>query len=421
MPRAILHFDVDAFFASVEQAADRHLRRKPIAVGNLHRGIVASASYEARRYGVYTPMPMSKARRLCPQLVVVPPHFDLYEQFSENIFGLAEEYTPLIERQSIDEGYLDLSGASQYLHCDAEAMAGKLQHAVKDWLKVTISQGLASTKLLSQIAGKLHKPNGFKVIAPNRREELGFLHPLPVKWLPGIGPVGSKLFGSAGITRIEQVAHMPVNWLAELIGGQARQLKEFANNIDNRAVEASAPAAQSFGHQKTFDTDTADAVFIEATILSLLDHAFRRVRAVRKQVRTVTVKLRYTDMYENQGQMSLPEPTDVEERMYPLVSRLLHKLWKRRVRLRMVQITLSKVYSGFSQLDLFGHKQRQHDLVVVCDAIRERFGPQAIMRSHDCLLVEETFLPQRRQDTKEWNGKLRMENRQNTLLACDRK
>ena len=224
-PRAILHFDADAFFASVEQAADRHLRRKPIAVGNLHRGIVASASYEARRYGVYTPMPMSKARRLCPQLVVVAPHFDLYEQFSENIFGLAEEYTPLIERQSIDEGYLDLTGSQQYLRCDAESMAEKLQHAVTDWLKVTISQGLARTKLLSQIAGKLHKPNGFKVIPPDRSAELNFLHPLPVKWLPGIGEVGSKLLHSAGITRIEQVAQLPVNWLAELAGRQAQRLK----------------------------------------------------------------------------------------------------------------------------------------------------------------------------------------------------
>ncbi len=386
-PRAILHFDADAFFASVEQAADRHLRRRPIAVGNLHRGIVASASYEARRYGVYTPMPMSKARRLCPQLVVVPPHFDLYEQFSENIFGLAEEYTPLIERQSIDEGYLDLTGSQQYLRCDAESMAEKLQHTVADWLKLTISQGLARTKLLSQIAGKLHKPNGFKVIPPHRRDELNFLHPLPVKWLPGIGAVGSKLFHSAGITRIEQVAQLPVNWLAELAGRQAQRLKEFANNIDNRTVEASKPEAQSYGHQKTFETDTTDAAFIEATLRRLLDRAFRRVRADRKQVRTVTVKLRYTDMYENQGQMSLPEPTAAEEQMYPLISRLLHKLWSRRVRLRMVQVTLSKVYSGFEQLDLFGHKQRQRDLALTCDAIRERFGPQAMMRSHDRLLI----------------------------------
>ena len=385
-PKAILHFDADAFFASVEQAADRHLRAKPIAVGNLHRGIVASASYQARRYGVYTPMPMSKARKLCPQLVVVPPHFDLYEQFSENIFGLAEEYTPLIEKQSIDEGYLDLSGSRQYLCRDPEAVAQKLRHAVQDWLKVTISQGLARTKLLSQIASKLYKPNGLRVIPPHRDDELNFLHPLPVKWLPGIGPVGAKLFQSAGLTRIGQVAHMPVNWLTELAGRQARQLRELANNIDNRTVEPSQPAAQSYGHQKTFETDTVDAVFIEAMLRRLADQAFRRVRADRKQVRTVTVKLRYTDMHEEQGQSSLPEPTDVEDQVYPLLSRLLNKLWARRVRLRMVQVTLSRVYSGFTQLDLFGVAQRQHDLTRTVDAIRERFGPKAAMRAHDCLL-----------------------------------
>ncbi len=386
MPRAILHFDADAFFASVEQAADRHLRAKPIAVGNLHRGIVASASYQARRYGVYTPMPMSKARKLCPQLIVVPPHFDLYEQFSENIFGLAEEYTPVIEKQSIDEGYLDLTGSQQYLRCDPESVAEKLQHTVRDWLKVTISQGLAGTKLLSQIASKLYKPNGFRVIPPNRCAELNFLHPLPVKWLPGIGEVGSGLFRSAGITRIGQVAQIPVNWLTELAGGQARQLKEFANNIDNRPVETTRPEAQSYGHQQTFETDTTDSAFIEAILKRLANQAFRRVRADRKQIRTVTVKIRYTDMHENRGQMSLPEPTDVEDQVYPFLARLLKKLWTRRVRLRMVQVTLSKVYSGFSQLDLFGMKQKRRDLALVCDAIRERFGPQAMMRSHDRLL-----------------------------------
>lgn len=387
---SILHFDADAFFASVEQAADRHLRGKPIVVGGLHRGIVASASYEARRFGIYTPMPVTAARRLCPKLIVVPPRFELYEQFSENIFGLAGEITPVIERQSVDEGYLDLTGTSRCLKREPQAVAEKLGRDVQDWLKVTISRGVARTKLLSQIASKLHKPNGLKVIAPRPEEELGFLHPLPVKWLPGIGAVAERLLQSAGLVRIEQVARLPLDWLSELVGTSARELRNFANNIDERPVVPDRPEALSYGHQETFQEDTVDAAFVDAMLRRLADRAFMRVREDGRQIRTVTVKIRYTDMDEHQGQMSLREPTDVEDMVYPLLSRLLARLWDRRVRLRMVQVKLSNVYTGFSQLDLFGVKQRQRDLAVTCEQIRERFGSRGLMRAHDWALEEQS-------------------------------
>ncbi|MFH0981251.1 MAG: DNA polymerase IV [Planctomycetota bacterium] len=387
MLRAILHFDADAFFASVEQAADRHLRRKPVIVGGLHRGIVASASYEARRYGIYTPMPTGKARRLCPKLIVVPPNFALYEQFSALIFGMVEELTPVVEKQSVDEGYLDLTGTRACLRREPEAVAQKLQRDVKDWLKVTISQGLARNKLLSQIAGKLHKPNGLVVVPPRADGELAFLHPLPVKWLPGVGPAGIRLLESAGLTRIGQVAQMPLGWLTELVGDTAGQLRDFARNLDDRPVMTNPPEALSYGHQETFAEDTADAVFVEAVLRQLADEAMRRVRSDGKQIRTVTVKIRYTDMDEHQGQVSLPEPTDVEEHVYPLLTRLLDRLWDRRVRLRMVQVKLSNVYTGLSQLDLFDVRTRQRELAITCAAIRERFGPQALMRAHDWQLA----------------------------------
>ena len=221
MLRIVLHLDADAFFASVEQAADPRLRNRPIAVGGMHRGIVASASYQARQYGIYTPMPMARARRLCPKLIVVPPRFELYEQFSANIFGLAEELTPIIEKQGVDEGYLDLTGSRACLRREPDAIAEKLRRDVKDWLKVTISQGLARNKLLSQIASKLYKPDGLTIIPPTDDRELAFLHPLPVKWLPGIGPAASNLLQSAGLTLIGQVAQMPLDWLGELVGSGA--------------------------------------------------------------------------------------------------------------------------------------------------------------------------------------------------------
>ncbi len=383
MLRSIIHFDADAFFASVEQAADRSLRGKPVAVGGLHRGIVASASYEARRFGIYTPMPVNRARRICPKLIVVPVRFELYEQFSRNIFGLAEEVTPIIEKQGVDEGYFDLTGTRACLKREPEQVAEKLRRDIKDWLKVTVSQGLARNKLLSQIASKLYKPDGLTIIPPRPDEELAFLHPLPVKWLPGIGPGNAELLQSAGLSYIGQVARMPVNWLAELVGSAARPLRDFAWNIDERPVEPARPEAISYGHQETFAEDTTDAVFIEANLRQLIDKAFVRLRTDGKQARTLSVKIRYTDMAERQGQMGLPEPTDVEMFMYPLAAQLLSRLWDRRVRIRMVQVKLSNLYSGFSQLDLFGQKQRARDLAVTCQAIRERFGPRALMREHD--------------------------------------
>lgn len=383
MRRVILHLDADAFFASVEQAADRRLRGRPIAVGGMHRGIVASASYEARKFGIYTPMPITRARRLCPNLIVVPVRFELYEQFSTHIFGMAEELTPIIEKQGVDEGYLDLTGTPR--HGDPQEAAEHLRRNVKDWLKVTISQGLARTKLLSQIASKLHKPDGLTIIPPDDGEELRFLHPLPVKWLPGIGPQTARVLESAGITRIEQVAQLPTPWLREIAGNTAQQLHDFARNIDPRPVVTTSTDALSYGHQETFSEDTVDAAIIEATLRRLADHAFVRLRADGKQARTVTVRIRYTDMDEHQGQMSLAEPTDVEQQIYPLLSQLLKRLWDRRVRLRMVQVKLSNIYSGLSQFDLFGVKERERNLAMACQAIRERHGPRALMRSHDML------------------------------------
>lgn len=379
----LLHFDADAFFASVEQAADNRLRGRPVAVGGLHRGIVASASYEARQYGVRTPMPMSQARRLCPKLVVLPVRFELYEQFSENIFGMAEEITPIIEKQGVDEGYLDLTSTPACRKREPGEVADKFGRDVRDWLKVTISRGVSRTKLISQIASKRNKPNGLTVIPPDESMELSFLQPLAVKWLPGIGEVGAKLFESAGIVRIGQVAEMPLDWLSELTGSAARQIRDFARNIDPRRVETTRPDALSYGHQETFAADKTNPTEVLAALCRLVDEAFVRLRADGKQARTVTVKIRYTDMDEHQGQTSLPEPTDVETDVYPLLSKLLDRLWDRRVRIRMVQVKLSNIYTGFSQMDLFGQKQKKRDLAVACQAIRERFGTKAMMRKHD--------------------------------------
>src|SRR5439155_7154564 len=196
MLRAIVHLDADAFFASVEQAADVRLRGKAIAVGGEKRGIIASASYEARKFGIETAMPTARARKLCPKLILLPGDFEKYERFSNWMFSYAYDFTPDVEISSIDEGYFDLSGARK----SPVEIARTIRGAIRDALKITVSEGIASNKLVSQIASKINKPAAFKPVS--RGQEIPFLHPLPNNWLPGIGPKTAIKLNAAGLARI---------------------------------------------------------------------------------------------------------------------------------------------------------------------------------------------------------------------------
>src|SRR5436189_5341710 len=196
--RSIVHLDADAFFASVEQAADPRLRGRAIAVGGEKRGIIASASYEARKMGIYTPMPTAIARRLCPKLILLPGDFEKYELFSRLMFSYAYDFTPDVEIGSIDEGYLDLTGARK----PAVDIASTIRQAIRDALKLSVSEGVASNKLVSQIASKLKKPSAFEFVPFGQEAE--FLSPLANQWLPGIGPKTATQFNSAGLASIGQ-------------------------------------------------------------------------------------------------------------------------------------------------------------------------------------------------------------------------
>src|SRR6185369_15773498 len=190
--RTIVHLDADAFFAAVEQAADQKLRGKPIAVGGEKRGIIASASYEARKFGIYTPMPTVRARKLCPQLIVLPGDFERYEQFSNWMFGYCYDFTPDVEQTSIDEGYFDLSGVRK----PPVEIALTIRQAIGQKLKIVVSEGIATNKLVSAIASKLTKPAAFNEVPPGTEKQ--FLQPLPNKWLPGVGPKTSARLNAAG-------------------------------------------------------------------------------------------------------------------------------------------------------------------------------------------------------------------------------
>jgi len=382
MSRALTHLDADAFFASVEQAADPRLRGKPIAVGGEKRGIIASASYEARRFGVFTPMPTVRARKLCPRLIVLPGDFEKYECFSRWMFSYAYDFTPNVEIGSIDEGYFDLSGTRR----SPVEIAQTIRNAIRQALKITVSEGIGSSKLISQIASKYRKPAAFEHVPPGG--EIAFLHPLPNRWLPGIGPKTAVRFNAAGLTHIHHIAATPVDRLSLLVGRAAPQLREFANGIDDRPIVPANEPAKSYGQQETFAQDQTDEEFIEATLRRMADNLFAKVRADGKSVRTLTVKVRYNDMDEDQCSESLLEPTDLETDVYSRLHTMLRRAWKRRVSLRLVSLKLSNLYNGIFRFELpLNRDAQQHEarrrLASTVDALREEHGRYSVMRGHD--------------------------------------
>ena len=387
----ILHFDADAFFASVEQAADPKLRGRPIAVGGERRGIIASASYEARKMGIYTPMPTARARKLCPSLIVLPCDFDKYERFSHLMFSYAYDFTPIVELASIDECYLDLHGARQTKACDA---AAKMQKAISQSLKLSVSVGVGANKLISQIASKLRKPHCFIEVAPGH--EQGFLWPLENKWLPLVGPQLAARLNTAGLRQVEHIARTPVDELSLLVGSSAPTLHEYALGHDLRPVICDAPAAKSYGEQETFHQDTTDTVFIIARLRAMADTLMRRVREDGKSIRTITLRLRYNDMDEVTRTSSLDEPTDLEHDLYPLLQAMLTRAWERRVSIRLIGLRFTKIYeTGFSsvlpleQSDM--KRERLHTLSLVIDDLRS--SQRSIMRGHDLWLSQQKNAP----------------------------
>lgn len=381
--RTIVHLDADAFFAAVEQASDTKLRGKPVAVGGEKRGIIASASYEARKFGVFTPMPTMRARKLCPALIVLPGDFERYEQFSRWMFGYCYDFTPDVEQTSIDEGYFDLTANRKK---PAAEIALAIRKAIGQRLKINVSEGIGSNKLISAVASKLTKPAAFNEIPPG--SETAFLHPLPNHWLPGIGPKTSARLNAAGLARIQQIAAMPLEMLELLLGGQAALIRQFAHGIDERPLIPAREPQKSYSQQETFASDLCDEDYVEATLRRMADHLFAKVREEGRSVRTLNVRVRYNDMAEDQACESLAEPTDLETDMYGRLHAMLRTAWKRRVSLRLVSLKLSNVYDGRFRcelpLDVPAQRQdAQSRLARVIDELRGSHGPSVILRGHD--------------------------------------
>jgi len=327
-------------------------------------------------------MPTVRARKLCPKLIVLSGDYGRYEDFSRCMFAFAHDFTPDVEKTSIDEGYFDLTGAGKA----PVDIALTIRKAIRQSLKITVSEGIGVNKLVSQIASKLNKPDAFTEVPPGR--EIPFLHPLLNKWLPGIGPKAAGRLNAAGLARIGQIAGTPLDLLQILMGNPARTLRDYANGIDDRPLLLAREPQKSYGQQETFAGDLTDEEYVEATLRRMADHLFAKVREEGRSVRTLTVKVRYNDMAEDQCSESLAEPTDLETEVYGRIHNMLRAAWKRRVSLRLVSLKLSNVYDGRfrSELALEVSAQRQHArerLAVAVDGLRKTGGHGVILRGHD--------------------------------------
>ena len=395
LKRAVVHLDADAFFASVEQAADTRLRGKPVAVGGEKRGIIAAASYEARKFGVYAPMPTVQARKLCPKLILLPGDYEKYERFSRWMFSYAYDFTPDVEITSIDEGYFDLSGVRR----SAAEIAQTIRKAIGQTLKITVSEGIGSNKLISQIASKLYKPAAFQEI--EKGYEIPFLHPLANHWLPGIGPKTASRLNAAGLARIGQISATETDLLHLILGRIAPRIREYADGHDERPIVPKVASAKSYGKQETFAEDQTDEDRIEATLRRMADVLMAKVRSDGKCIRTLTVKVRYNDMMEDQCGESLDEPTDLETDIYGRVGILMRKAWRRRVSLRLVSLKLSNIYDSFYRSELTldraaEQRESKRRLARIVDDLKRRCGSGTILRGHDFILRDAAIEREKR-------------------------
>jgi DNA polymerase-4 len=381
LPPLIVHLDADAFFVACEQARDPSLRGKKCAVGGTQRGIISSASYEARACGVYTPMPTSRARLVCPDLVMIAHTSGLYGKISHQMFDLCETLTPLVERNSIDEGYLDLGPCGLKTTAEVEKAVRVLQKKIWDELQITVSMGLAANKLVSQIASKLRKPRGFVVVEPGSEE--AFLAPLSLGKLPGIGAKTEAVLQAKGLKLIGDLREWGEDALKAAVGSGWMELKAMARGEDNRLVETDHDDAKSYSQQETFFEDVGEFAVIEQVAKRMIDELLPKVRADGKRVKTITVKVRYGDFTQTTHGRSLADATDLEAPFYPLIGPLLREAWTQRQKLRLVSVRFSGVEDGATQMEMFAQTdEKRRKLAAVLDKLNFGGKIATVSRGH---------------------------------------
>jgi DNA polymerase-4 len=386
MRRVIIHVDMDAFFAAVEQRDHPEYRGRPVVVGSdpkggKGRGIVATCSYEARKFGIHSAQPISQAWRLCPDAIYVRGDMGKYVRVSDRLMNILFEFTDLVEPLSIDEAFLDVTGSSGLFGSGTET-AQRIRMRIKQELSLTASIGVAANKFVAKVASDLRKPDGLVIVEPGTERE--FLAPLEIRRLWGVGAKTESFLNQMGIRRIGQLADLSAGDAVSWLGKNGEQLWQLSRGLDDRPVSPES-GYKSIGHENTFDQDTADSRLLYQTLLCLTEKVARRLRAHQAKARTITVKVRLADFSSSTRRVTLKSAVDTAENLFPAASKLMQGLLPEGALIRLIGVYGSNLEAGqaIRQLNLFegssGGKDRR--LATAIDEVLKRYGDGAITRA----------------------------------------
>ncbi len=378
--RKILHVDMDAFYASVEERENPELKAKPVVVGGTAegRGVVSAANYIARKFGIHSAMPMSQAQRRCAELVRLPGRMDLYVQISHQIREIFSRYTPLIEPLSLDEAFLDVS-ASEKLFSSAEYIAQKVKDDILNELELVASVGLAPSKFIAKIASDVNKPDGMVIVDPESVQ--GFLDPLPVSRIWGAGKVTVAAFDRMGIRTIGQLRRQSQAWLLSQFGHSGEHLWKLANGIDDREVKSEGQS-KSISHETTFAVDLHNKDILEAWLLHLTEQVSWRLRKHELKGKTINLKVRHHDFKTITRSQSLTQATDSTDLIWQTVRALFNQYWTGRASIRLIGMGVTGLYRHdqvIEQGDLFVSPSHTK-IDQIADDINARFGATTLQR-----------------------------------------
>ncbi len=382
-PRTIFHVDMDAFFVSVEELFDPTLKGKAVVVGGQRneRGVVSAASYEARKFGVHSAMPLRTAAKLCPSAIFVDGHPDRYRQCSEKVHHVLSSFSPLVEMASIDEAYLDMTGTER-LHGPPLRAAHTLHSRMKAETQLNCSIGIGISRLIAKVSSAKAKPNGVLCVIPG--EEAKFLAPLDVRDIPGVGKVTEQNLLKLGIQRVGDLARYDDAFLRDHFGkwglalaGKARG--EDAGGWFDAEVGENADA-KSISHEHTYNEDTADVDQIESTLMRLSEMVGRRLREGGLHARTIQLKLRYRDFTTITRAHSLSDPTQLDTEIFAQIRQLFRKNWRKGAYVRLLGVHVSSFEAETAQADLLEEQPRRrwHQALSAADKLRDRFGESSV-------------------------------------------
>lgn len=386
----IVHVDMDAFFVAVEELLNPGLRGKPVAVGGdpTGRGVVASASYEARKYGVRSAMPSYQARQLCPQLIFVQAHYAEYARCSDSVARILERFSPAVEWVSIDEAYLNLYGCER-LYGPATTVAEKIHEAIRAEVRLSASLGIARNRLMAKVASDFAKPGGLLFVLPGYEEQ--FLRPMPIRALPGIGAKMEEQLQEMGIQTAGELAAMPQDLLQAAFGINGLVLSRRARGMDGEMLAPTDTESKSISREMTLEEDTVDEERLAAVLHHLIEHAANELRKTHRKARCITLKLRHSDFKRVTRSSTIDHATALDEVIFQTALELLRQNPLRRVRIRLIGIHLSHFEPETGQLNLFSDQRelKSQSLHQQIDQVRERFGFDAVHAGRSSLLKKE--------------------------------